>query len=93
MNSNSVVCDTCFGYLPGHASGAGDLCSCEPIAEFRPLWGKGRACDSVLAWRLGEAAAEAGSPCRNDIGDPIDRGLILLRLLSERGFIVYAKRP
>jgi hypothetical protein len=42
--------------------------------------------DSTLAWRLGEIARDAGSSDRNDVGDPIDRGLILLRLLNLAGF-------
>lgn len=42
--------------------------------------------DNVLAWRLGEIAREAGSIEREDVGDPIDRGLILRRLLEEKGF-------
>lgn len=44
------------------------------------------AMDNVLAWRLGTIAREAGDINRSDVGDPIDRGLILLRLLNERGF-------
>lgn len=43
--------------------------------------------DNVLAWCLGEIALEAGR-ARPDVGDLIDRGLILLRLLNERGFDV-----
>ena len=31
MNSNDVKCDKCGGYLPGHATGASDICQCEPI--------------------------------------------------------------
>ena len=42
--------------------------------------------NNVLAWRLGEIAREAGSAKRNDVGDYIDRGLILHRLLQEQGF-------
>ena len=45
--------------------------------------------DNVIAWKLGLIARKAGSPRRTDVGDPIDRGLILLRLLREEGFIVY----
>jgi hypothetical protein len=44
------------------------------------------AMDNVLAWRLGEIARAAGSPTREDVGDPIDRGLVLLRLLNLAGF-------
>lgn len=36
MNSNSVVCDVCSGYLPGHATGGFDICTCEPIARYIP---------------------------------------------------------
>lgn len=46
------------------------------------------ACDNVLAWKLGEVASRAGDPARKDVGDYIDRGLILLRLLREAGFEV-----
>lgn len=42
--------------------------------------------DNVLASRLGQIADEAGSPQRTDVGDSIDRGLILRRLLEEKGF-------
>jgi hypothetical protein len=44
--------------------------------------------DNVLAWKLGEIAREAGNPDRRDVGDPIDRGLILRRLLEENGFLL-----
>lgn len=44
--------------------------------------------DNVLAMRLGEIARRAGDPERRDVGDFIDRGLILLRLLRENGFEV-----
>lgn len=45
--------------------------------------------DNVDAWRLGEIARRAGHPDRRDVGDPIDRGLILLRLLNECGYSVH----
>lgn len=43
------------------------------------------AMDNVLAWRLSDAfkAAQKASA-----GDPIDRGLALLRALNEQGFDV-----
>jgi hypothetical protein len=44
------------------------------------------AMDNVLAWRLGEIARKAGTADNSVAGDPIDRGLILLRLLNEAGF-------
>jgi hypothetical protein len=47
------------------------------------------ASDNALMWRLGQVAREAGDPARKDVGDLIDRGLILLRLLREKGFEVY----
>jgi len=47
--------------------------------------------DNVLAWRLGEVAREAGNPKRTDVGDLIDRGLILRRLLEEKGFYLIEK--
>lgn len=46
------------------------------------------AMPNTVAWRLGEAAKQAGNPARVDVGDLIDRGLILLRLLNELGFDV-----
>lgn len=42
--------------------------------------------DNLTAWRLGRIAREAGNPKRKDVGDSIDRGLILLRLLNENGY-------
>lgn len=47
--------------------------------------------DNVLAWRLGEIARRAGSADRKDVGDYIDRGLILRRLLKEQGFYLITK--
>lgn len=44
------------------------------------------AMDNVLASKLGEIAAAAGDPKRTGIGDSIDRGLVLRRLLEEDGF-------
>lgn len=41
-----------------------------------------------MAWRMGIIASLAGDTNRKDVGDPIDRGLILLRLLHESGFDV-----
>ena len=49
--------------------------------------------DNVLAWRLGKIAREAGDPDRDDVGDFIDRGLILRRLLEENGFSLIFKGP
>lgn len=51
----------------------------------------GRPHDSVLDYQLGKIASVAGDPKRKDVGDEIDRGLILLKLLKEKGFTVYAK--
>ncbi len=44
--------------------------------------------DNVTAWNLGRIARQAGDPARTDVGDPIDRGLILVRMLREGGFNV-----
>jgi hypothetical protein len=44
------------------------------------------AMDNVLASKLGKVAVAAGDPKRTDVGDSIDRGLILRRLLEEAGF-------
>jgi hypothetical protein len=30
---NTVTCPKCGGYVPGHATGAGDICTCEPITR------------------------------------------------------------
>jgi hypothetical protein len=40
---------------------------------------------NILAWRVGEACRHAAAEVPA-IGDPIDRGLILCRMLKERGF-------
>ena len=50
------------------------------------------AMDNVLASRLGVIAKEAGQPKRIDVGDSIDRGLILRRLLDEAGFEIIEKQ-
>ena len=50
------------------------------------------AMDNVLAFTLGKVAREAGSSERKDVGDDIDRGLILLRLLNEAGFDLWEKK-
>ena len=47
-----------------------------------------RFTDNTTASRLGEIATAAGDLARSDVGDSIDRGLILLRLLNEAGFMV-----
>ena len=44
------------------------------------------AMDNVTASKLGAIAIAAGDPKRNGVGDSIDRGLILRRLLEEGGF-------
>jgi len=49
------------------------------------------AMDNVLAWRLGEIVNN--TMARTDVGDYIDRGLILLRLLNEAGFAVHYADP
>lgn len=87
MNSNSVICGKCNGYLPGHATGGFDLCSCVPLARFSPL---DCGCPNLIAHRLGEAAMKTAES--KDAGDLIDRGLILLRLLKEQGFVVFSQR-
>lgn len=47
--------------------------------------------DNVYAYRLGLLAAAAGDPARKDVGDAIDRGLILLSMLNAAGFTVCAE--
>lgn len=46
------------------------------------------AMDNIYASRLGQIASAAGDPKRTDVGDAIDRGLILLKMLNEAGFVV-----
>lgn len=46
--------------------------------------------DNLHASRLGQIAIAAGNPTRNDVGDAIDRGLILLSMLNAAGFVVHA---
>jgi len=48
--------------------------------------------DNVLASKLGHVALQAGSRKRKDIGDSIDRGLVLRRLLEEQGFYLIIKK-
>ena len=48
--------------------------------------------DNVDAWRLGEIALQAGGQ-RDDVGDFIDRGLILIRLLKEKGYTIVSSNP
>lgn len=49
--------------------------------------------DNVLAWRLGEVALACINYDPTKIGDLIDRGLILRRLLDEAGFELRVKEP
>jgi len=49
------------------------------------------AMDNVLASKLGQIALESCSP-EQKVGDSIDRGLILLRLLKEKGFEVFERQ-
>jgi hypothetical protein len=46
------------------------------------------AMNNVDASVLGSIALEAGAPNRTDVGDSIDRGLILRRLLEEQGYLI-----
>ena len=46
--------------------------------------------DNVYASRLGTIADVAG---QSEVGDSIDRGLILLRLLNQNGFTLQANHP
>lgn len=49
------------------------------------------AVDNVIASRMGRIAVIAGDKDRTDVGDSIDRGLVLLRLLDEIGLSVILK--
>ena len=49
------------------------------------------AMDNVLASKLGQIAVETCDK-KQKVGDSIDRGLILLRLLNENGFEVREKQ-
>lgn len=42
--------------------------------------------DNVLAAKLGAIARRAGDPHLRGVGDSIDRGLILARILRDEGF-------
>lgn len=44
------------------------------------------AMNNLIAGTLGEIALDAGESRREGVGDSIDRGLILRRLLEEKGF-------
>lgn len=46
--------------------------------------------DNLDAWRLGEVCLQAASPDQK-VGDYIDRGLILRRLLEEAGYLIIRK--
>ena len=46
--------------------------------------------DNVYASRLGQIASAAGDPSRKDVGDAIDRGLVLLKMLNAAGFVIHA---
>ena len=50
------------------------------------------AMNNVLASKLGNIALDAGNPKRSGVGDSIDRGLILRRLLGEEGFYIVVKK-
>lgn len=50
------------------------------------------AMNNVLASKLGRVALNAGNPKRSGVGDSIDRGLILRRLLEEEGFYLVVKK-
>jgi hypothetical protein len=50
-----------------------------------------RFIDNVTASKLGRIARDAGNPNRDGVGDDIDRGLILLRLLTDAGFEIAHK--
>lgn len=51
------------------------------------------AMDNIYAYRLGQIALAAGDSGRKDVGDAIDRGLILLAMLNAAGFAVHAEYP
>lgn len=59
------------------------------FVEERWAWG-GRAITAlgpnIVMTKLAEVVLAAADPARTDIGDSIDRGLIVLRLLNEAGF-------
>lgn len=48
--------------------------------------------NNIVAYRLGKVGLKLIRCSETEVGDEIDRGLILLRLLNESGFkIVYEK--
>ena len=40
MSNNPNRCPDCGEYVPGQATGAGDVCDCPPKPNKRPLWVK-----------------------------------------------------
>ncbi|MES2367153.1 MAG: hypothetical protein V4563_14850 [Pseudomonadota bacterium] len=54
---SEVICQKCGGYVPGHATGAGDICTCEPITngdKFRIAAEKTNALNMELYGQLAE---------------------------------------
>lgn len=49
------------------------------------------AMPNEYAYCLGDIALVAGATDRKDVGDLIDRGLILRRILDEEGFLIVRK--
>lgn len=65
-------------------------------SEGKPLYSEGKpltsTMDNVLASRLGRVLRRAQANGSAGIGDSIDAGLILRRLLEEEGFSVCEKQ-
>lgn len=48
-----------------------------------------RFSSNIIMSTLSDIVLEVADPDRSDIGDSIDRGLILVRVLKENGFCLY----
>ncbi len=57
---SEVTCPKCGGYVPGHATGTGEICTCEPITtgdKFRIAAEKTNALNMELYGQLADAKA------------------------------------
>ncbi len=59
---SEVTCPKCGGYVPGHATGTGEICTCEPITtgdKFRIAAEKTNALNMELYGQLAQSKADA----------------------------------
>ena len=83
MTVGDPMCGYCGRPMTGH--GYWDSCK-TPNALTTGM-------DNVLASKLGDVMYAARRTDEDQIGDSIDGGLILCRLLNEAGFDVVARQP